>query len=145
MGKMPMPPWHGHLARGAAKPHCDRTIPIEMAKTNTHKKKKHPLNASGVQAHGVSLLLDRPLPPGYLRELTERVAAPNLATDAGTRSVVIFRMGTERLALPTTVFREVVEDCPFHSIPHRAGHAADGLVIVRGEILICVALDMLLG
>jgi len=109
------------------------------------EKAERPPGADRAEARGAALLLDRALPPGYLREWTERIAARYAAPDSGTQSVVVFRIGAERLALPTHVFREVAEDCPFHSLPHRAGHVAAELVNVRGEILICVPLDTLLG
>lgn len=109
------------------------------------EKTERPPSADRTEAHGAALLLDRALPPGYLQEWTERIAARYEAPDAGAQSVVIFRIGAEWLALPTRVFREVAEDCPFHSLPHQAGRLAAGLVVVRGEVLLCVSLDRLLG
>lgn len=90
-------------------------------------------------------LLNRDAPEGYLESWTERIAAPHLPKLADTRSVVIFRIGGEWLALPTAVFMEVVEVRPIHTLPHRKDALVRGLVMVRGELLICVSLPHLLG
>jgi chemotaxis-related protein WspD len=58
---------------------------------------------------------------------------------------MIFRLGAEWLALPASVFQEVAEPRPVHSLPHRRGRLLQGLVNVRGELLICVSLGKLLG
>jgi len=90
-------------------------------------------------------LLNRQPPEGYLESWTERIAAPRLTKLADTRSVVIFRIGGEWLALPTSVFMEVVELRPIHTLPHRKDALVRGLVMVRGELLICISLPHLLG
>lgn len=90
-------------------------------------------------------LLNRDAPEGYLESWTERIAAPHLPKLADTRSVVIFRIGGEWLALPTLAFKEVVELRPIHTLPHRKDALVRGLVMVRGELLICISLPHLLG
>jgi chemotaxis-related protein WspD len=57
----------------------------------------------------------------------------------------VFRLKTEWLALPTHAFQEVGERRPIHSLPHRRSGIVLGLVNVRGELLVCVALDRFLG
>jgi chemotaxis-related protein WspD len=90
-------------------------------------------------------LLNRDAPEGYLETWTERIARPRLPKLADTRSVVIFRIGGEWLALPTSAFNEVVELRPLHTLPHRKDALVRGLVMVRGELLICISLPHLLG
>jgi chemotaxis-related protein WspD len=90
-------------------------------------------------------LLDRELPADYLREWTAHVSVDTRATKPGTKSVVIFRIGVEWLALPTSVFQEVAEQCRVHTLPHRRGGILLGLVNIRGELLLCVSLDTALG
>ncbi len=85
-------------------------------------------------------LLDREMPADYRREWTQRVASPLRTLAVGTLSVVIFRLGSEWLALPAAVFQEVAQPMPVHAIPHRRGGNLLGLVNVRGELLLCVAL-----
>lgn len=100
-----------------------------------------------VPEHSVSAarLLDREVSEDYLREWTAHIAAEKNAVEPGTKSVVIFRIGAEWLALPVDVFQEVAERCRVHGLPHRRGGLIQGLVNVRGELLLCVALDVLLG
>ena len=99
----------------------------------------------GVFRGAAATLLDRESPEGYLEYWTERASQPLVPKLPGTRSIVIFRVGMEWLALPTEVFLEVVELRPVHSLPHRRDGLVRGLVMVRGELLICISLSHWLG
>lgn len=90
-------------------------------------------------------LLDRPAPEGYVDFWTERIASPRREQRKGTRSLVVFRMGAEWMALPAGVFAEVAEMRPIHSLPHRQDGLVLGMTAIRGELLLCVALPRLLG
>ena len=90
-------------------------------------------------------LLDRDLPDGYLDEMTDIISTPRCVVESSIQSVVIFRLGLEWLALPTGIFQEVTERSRIHKLPHRLDGILSGLVNVRGELLLCVALDVLLG
>ena len=91
-------------------------------------------------------LLDRELPGNYLLEWTAIVAAKPENIEARTRSAVVFRIGSEWLALPTAAFQEIAELGRVHKLPHsRSSGLLNGLVNVRGELLLCAALDVLLG
>lgn len=90
-------------------------------------------------------LLDRKADSRYLAEWTqllqkERVSAEELHEN----SVVIFRLHKEWLALSTLIFSEVAETRPIHRIPHRSGKILLGVVNLRGQLHLCVALDKLL-
>jgi len=98
-----------------------------------------------VYAAAAIQLLDVEPPPDYLREWSHHFAAERKATLLNTHSVVIFRIGNEWLALPTTVFQEVSERRPIHSLPHRRNRIVLGLVNIRGELVVCVSLGELLG
>ena len=115
----------------------DRSCP-EMAR-HTHCRNCPTYTAAA--AH----LLDREPPPGYREDWTARVAQPRPPKLAGAKSLVIFAIGGEWLALPTHLFQEVTELRPIHSLPHHADGLVKGLVNVRGELLVCVALGELLG
>lgn len=93
----------------------------------------------------VSRLLDRDVSEDYLREWTVLVATKKNVAEVGTKSVVIFRIGKELLALPTGMFQEVSEHCTLRTLPHHRGGILSGLVNVRGELLLCVSLEALLG
>ena len=90
-------------------------------------------------------LLDRDLPEGYLDERTDIVSTQKRVIEPGVRSVVIFRLGLEWLSLSTSIFQEVAERNRVHKLPHHVSGVLSGLVNVRGELLLCVALDALLG
>ena len=90
-------------------------------------------------------LLDRDVPESYVREWTEIVAAEQQVVETNFKSVLIFRIGSEWLALPTSVIKEIGQRPAVHRLPHRSGGVVQGIVSVRGEVLVCVALEALLG
>lgn len=90
-------------------------------------------------------LLDRALPPEYRREWTRHFAYEKSLTPVERVSVVVFRLGSEWLALPTSAFQEVAESRAIHSIPHRRQGIILGLANIRGELLVCVSLSRVLG
>ncbi|MBY0458613.1 MAG: chemotaxis protein CheW, partial [Gemmataceae bacterium] len=59
-------------------------------------------------------------------------------------SVLVFRLGDEWLALPVSVLVEVTRPRVLHRIPHRGGLIA-GMVNIRGELHLCMKLDLILG
>jgi chemotaxis-related protein WspD len=96
--------------------------------------------------HGsATSLLDREVPEESLRESTAQVAAKKNLVEHGTRSVVIFRIATEWLALPTEAVQEVGDPGAVRRLPDHRGGILKGLVNVRGDLLICIALDVILG
>ena len=97
-------------------------------------------NFSSAAAH----LLDREIPPDYQRQWTEIVAAAPSNLETNLQSVVVFRIGPEWLALSSAVVQEVAEKSVVHRLPHRNAGILKGIVNIRGEILLCVALDVLL-
>lgn len=88
--------------------------------------------------------LDGPPPRGYLDEWTDRLAAPETLARGEELSVLVFRLGEEWLAMPIAALVEVTRPAPSHRVPHRGGLLA-GLVNIRGELHLCVRLDLLLG
>jgi len=98
-----------------------------------------------VYSNAAAQFLNRSLPADYRRQWTEHFASPKNVSAQHKASVVIFRIGNEWLSLPTHVFQEIAENRPIHSLPHRRLGIALGLVNVRGELLICVSLDRLIG
>lgn len=98
-----------------------------------------------VYAAAGARLLDRSLTSGYRQEWAVHFARPKHMPTPGAFSVVLFRIGSEWLALPTAAFQEVTEMRKVHSIPHRRKGMLLGLVNVRGELLLCVSLARVLG
>src|SRR5471030_2732737 len=98
-----------------------------------------------VYSASAAKLLDADLPPGHLDEWTGHFSGEQKVEEAGTQSVVIFRLGAEWLALPTAVFKEVATLRAVHSLPHRRSGLVLGLANVRGALLVCVSLGDMLG
>jgi len=96
-------------------------------------------------ASAAAQLLDIEIPAGYARHWTELVAQEQPLFAPATKSIVIFRVDEERLALSTDILREIVDMRPIRTLPHQSNDAALGLVAVRGELLICISLGCLLG
>jgi chemotaxis-related protein WspD len=90
-------------------------------------------------------LLDIEVPAGYLQHWTKLVALERSFTAAEMRSVVVFRIGDERLALPSGILREIADLRTIHTLPHRRTQTILGLVAIRGELLVCVSLRPILG
>lgn len=97
-----------------------------------------------VYSTAAARFLDRPITTEYRREWTDHFAREKRIAIPSKTSAVIFRIGTEWLAMPTQAFSEVAERRPLHSLPHRRNGVVIGIVNVRGELLICAALDRLL-
>lgn len=88
--------------------------------------------------------LDAVPPAEYPSEWAERLAQPDEETAAGVLGALVFRLGDEWLALPVGVLVEVTDPRKVHRVPHRGGLLA-GVVNIRGELHLCVRLDLLLG
>ncbi len=88
-------------------------------------------------------LLTRPAPDGYAAFFAPVVAAAAPAP-VPEESVVLFRLGEEWLALPTPAFAEFADLRPVHRLAHRTHTLLSGLVNIRGQLHLCVALDRLL-
>ncbi len=104
----------------------------------------HCRNCSQYMA-AAAALLERDLPPNYLDEWTHHFAGEHRFDAPDTESIVVFRIGDEWLGLPTAAFSEFVDLRPVHSLPHRRNGNLLGLTNVRGELLICVSLNNVLG
>jgi chemotaxis-related protein WspD len=89
-------------------------------------------------------LLDREAPADYPDEWSALLAAPKEEGKVETLSVIVFRLGPERLALKTVFFQEAAEAARPHGIPLRSGGVFQGIVNVNGELLCCMSLAALL-
>jgi chemotaxis-related protein WspD len=104
----------------------------------------HCRNCPVQRAVGVELLAQH-VPGDYTAQWTEHVSRPVQQTDRDTTSAVIFRIGTEWLALPTAAIQEISNLKPIHRVPHRTSGVVIGVVNVRGELLTCVSLARVFG
>lgn len=95
-------------------------------------------------------LLDVPAPAGSQQKATEHFARPAEAepgqlAGADMQSVIVFRLHAEWYAIRTAVCLEIADLRPIHSLPHRREAAVLGVVNVRGGLLVCVSLAVILG
>ena len=98
-----------------------------------------------VYGRAAAMLLDAELPPGYIAESTEHFSLKKNLAGQLTRAVLVFRIGCEWLALPTSACSEVIDMRTIHTLPHRQSDVLRGLASVRGELLVCVSIGNLLG
>lgn len=98
-----------------------------------------------VYSSAAATLLDREIDPAYLAQSAQSIRAERQTSTRDTDSVVIFRIGAEWLALPAAVFQEVCALRPIHSLPHRRNGTVLGIANVRGALLVCISLHVLLG
>jgi chemotaxis signal transduction protein len=95
-------------------------------------------------------LLDAPAPAGFRRTATEHFtrpaqSEPGYALGAGTQSVIVFRLHAEWYAIRTAACLEIADRRPIHSLPHRRDGVVLGVANVRGGLLVCVSLAVILG
>ena len=98
-----------------------------------------------VHAAAAVALLDAPLDADHLQRWTAHVAAAAPQPDRDSLSLVLFRVGDELFALPTTLFDEIADLRPIHSLPQRRGGIVLGVCDVRGELRVCLSLQRMLG
>ncbi|VAX00135.1 hypothetical protein MNBD_GAMMA22-1145 [hydrothermal vent metagenome] len=89
-------------------------------------------------------MLERPLPDGYESEWASIFSVKKNRHVIGTKSVTIFRLGKEWMALPTTAIQEITDVRSVHSIPHQKTNVLRGLVNLRGQLKICISLGQLM-
>jgi chemotaxis-related protein WspD len=90
-------------------------------------------------------LFDRPPPPGYREEWTRVLLADDQERLREGASHLVFRVGTEWLALPAAACVEVTAHNGAHPLAHRKSAAFEGIVNVRGQLLLACSLRTLLG
>jgi chemotaxis-related protein WspD len=90
-------------------------------------------------------LLDKPTTAEHSSFWTQHHSQPLQPIESATRSVTIFRVGSERFAIGTLLCVEVAGPRPIHGLPHRRGGAVLGLANIHGELVVCISLPALLS
>ena len=98
-----------------------------------------------VYSSAAAQLLGAELPQDYLERWTTHFASEQKVESRQMQAALIFRIGAEWLALSPTKLQEVAEGRPIHSVPRGRSNTLLGLANIRGELLVCVALDRVLG
>jgi chemotaxis-related protein WspD len=76
---------------------------------------------------------------------TAHYARPREDEHTATASVLVFRVGAEWLALPSTFCDRVTGVQAVHSLPHRRAGRTAGLVPIDGDLVVHLSLADLLG
>ncbi|WP_437182448.1 chemotaxis protein CheW [Pseudomonas xantholysinigenes] len=93
-----------------------------------------------VYADAATRLLDR-----YALLQDEAFEAPAPPEVVAGRSLLLFRLGEEWLALATACLSEISPLQPVHSLPHQRSRVLQGVANVRGALVPCLSLVDLLG
>jgi len=98
-----------------------------------------------VYGQAAQLNLQRAVGDGYQREWAEHFRQPPDSDAKHDSSSLVFRIGDEWLALPTSMFVLVAPQALPHKLPHRNARGLAGVVNVGGKLVPCIALAELLG
>lgn len=90
-------------------------------------------------------IFSRPLPDGYRDELQTLMADRPEDTSRANTSLLLFRVGDLKLAVPTRTAWALGPVLHYARIPHRSGTVLLGLAAFRGQILPCCSVARLLG
>lgn len=93
-----------------------------------------------VHAAAATRLLDR-----YALQQDQELVAAAPLTECTGRSMLVFRLGEEWLALATASLAEIAPVQSVHSLPHQRSRVLQGVANVRGALVPCLSLAALLG
>ncbi|BBH44631.1 chemotaxis protein CheW [Pseudomonas sp. KU43P] len=93
-----------------------------------------------VYAAAATRLLDR-----YALVQDDQVHEARASDAHAGRSLLLFRLGEEWLALATACLAEIAPVQPVHSLPHQRSRVLQGVANVRGALVPCLSLSDLLG
>ena len=89
--------------------------------------------------------LQRQVGDDYKKEWAGHFRQIEADADKNDASMLVFRIGSEWLSLPTRIFLSVAPQAKPHVLPHRRGNGLLGLVNVGGTLYPCLSLADLLG
>jgi len=93
-----------------------------------------------VYAAAATRLLDR-----YSLAQDDQLHEAAVVESRAGRSLLLFRLGEEWLALATACLAEIAPVQPVHSLPHQRSRVLQGVANVRGALVPCLSLSELLG
>lgn len=126
-------------------PECWRVIGVSGDRSCPELERFIHCRNCPVLAEAARSFFDRAAPEGYLDDWREILEEPEVAIEADSVSLLVFRVDKEWLALPATVLVEVTPTRRLHALPHRRGTPLAGLVNIRGQLRLCVSLHAILG
>jgi chemotaxis-related protein WspD len=125
---------------------CWKRIGIEGDKSCPELQRHVHCRNCPVFSLAAAAFLDRELPAETALSATGTFssAAAKQNAEARSESATIFRIGSEWFGLPTLAADEVIGLRPIHSLPRRRNSGLLGLVNIRGELVICLSIAVLL-
>lgn len=88
---------------------------------------------------------ERAIPDDYRSEWTNLLAQEKEIRTLESKSVLVFRIGEEWVAVPTVLCKEVTDVLKIHRLPHNRNRMIKGVVNINGEVQICFSLGNVLG
>jgi chemotaxis-related protein WspD len=136
-----------HLSIVEPGAHCWSTIGVFSAEVPSCPKLAEAIHCQNCEVYSAAgrTLFEREAPGGYADEWTQALRAGKKLEQVESMSILVFRIGTEWLGLPTTALSQISDVRKIHALPHRSNAVLLGLVNVRGRIQICCSLAALLG
>lgn len=119
-----------------------------MTERDEHDRDSNAPTRAGGELARMRRLLDRPLTQADLEENTANLAVATDESRAGDgmlESVLVFRIGAERLAVHADEAHRVVPLSPVRRVPHRTGEVFAGLANIGGELTLVGNLGAALG
>jgi chemotaxis signal transduction protein len=101
--------------------------------------------SSEARAGPLHRLLDRPIPEADLAAGALDAALAAESRSVRSIGVLLFRLGEETLALPAKSLRRITPRTQPSPVPNRAPGVLRGLCNIRGELVLCADLRLLLG
>lgn len=132
----PAPPegcWHTIGVWGKEIPRCPRLEEL------IHCKNCPVFHAASLKAY------DRAIPEDYRSDWTQVLAESKEEFVSDHKSVIVFRIGDEWVAIATGLCKEISRMMKIHRLPHNKSQILRGVVNNGGEIRICFSLGNLLG
>jgi chemotaxis-related protein WspD len=136
-----------HLPVHEPEAHCWTTIGVFSDAAPSCPRLAEAIHCQNCEVYSAAgrALFERAAPRGYADEWTRALRADKQREQIDTTSILVFRIGSEWLGLPTAALSQVSDLRRIHSLPHRSDAVLLGLVNVRGRIQVCCSLAALLG
>jgi chemotaxis signal transduction protein len=90
-------------------------------------------------------LLDRPLPQDEIAGNTAAISARATASGGAARSLLVFAIAGERMAIEADAVHRVVPFTPVRRVPHRTNRVFRGIANIAGELTLVVSLPDAVG
>ncbi len=92
-----------------------------------------------------STLLHRPYPENYNADSIQSLKQPIIEESIPKKSLLVFRIQNEWLALPSHCIKEITQPTFVHTLPHTNNPILLGITNVQGDLLITISMQNLLG